>query len=50
VFIDTIGFLFTELFILISALIWIKHHSNIRRLLMGKESKIGANVSTNKKI
>ncbi len=41
---------FTELFILISTLIWIRHHSNIRRLLIGKESKIGANVSTNKKI
>ncbi|MBI77750.1 MAG: acyl-phosphate glycerol 3-phosphate acyltransferase [Rhodospirillaceae bacterium] len=41
---------FTELFVFISALIWIKHYSNIRRLLKGKESKIGSNVNKNKKI
>ncbi len=31
-----------EMFLLISALLWAKHHENIGRLLAGKESKIGS--------
>lgn len=31
-----------EMFALMSLLLWVKHHENIRRLVTGKESKIGA--------
>lgn len=31
-----------EMFAFLSALVWIKHHENIGRLLRGEESKIGA--------
>ena len=37
---------FTELFALISVLIWLKHYSNISRLLTGREAKIGSNSSS----
>ncbi|GGB58817.1 glycerol-3-phosphate acyltransferase [Roseibium aquae] len=30
-----------EMFVLLSLLLWIKHHENIRRLVRGQESKIG---------
>ncbi|MEO1105355.1 MAG: glycerol-3-phosphate 1-O-acyltransferase PlsY [Pseudomonadota bacterium] len=33
---------FAECFGLLTALLWFKHHENIRRLLAGKESRIGA--------
>ncbi len=33
---------YAELFALLSVLVWIKHHANIRRLLAGTESRIGA--------
>jgi len=33
---------YTELFVLISILIWLKHYSNIGRLLTGREAKIGS--------
>lgn len=32
----------TEFAIALAALVWIRHHGNIRRLLRGEESKIGA--------
>lgn len=32
---------YSELFAVLTLLCWIKHHENIRRLLTGKESKIG---------
>lgn len=31
-----------EMFLLLTILLWVKHHENIGRLLRGKESKIGA--------
>ncbi|MBO6756153.1 MAG: glycerol-3-phosphate 1-O-acyltransferase PlsY [Roseibium sp.] len=31
-----------EMFALLTVLLWLKHHENIRRLLAGKESRIGA--------
>ena len=37
---------FTELFALISVLIWLKHYSNISRLLTGRETKIGSTSSS----
>jgi acyl phosphate:glycerol-3-phosphate acyltransferase len=33
---------FASLFLLLTALVWIKHHANISRLLAGTETKIGA--------
>lgn len=35
-----------ELFIVLSLLLWLKHHENIGRLLKGKESKIGGTAPT----
>ncbi|MBK18028.1 MAG: acyl-phosphate glycerol 3-phosphate acyltransferase [Rhodospirillaceae bacterium] len=35
-----------ELYAVISILIWIKHYQNIKRLLTGQESKIGAKADT----
>jgi glycerol-3-phosphate acyltransferase PlsY len=32
----------TEFTIAMAVLVWIRHHENIRRLLRGEESKIGA--------
>lgn len=32
---------FAEVFALLSALLWLKHHANIRRLVSGSESRIG---------
>jgi glycerol-3-phosphate acyltransferase PlsY len=34
-----------SLFLLLTAIIWLKHHANIRRLLAGEETKIGASKS-----
>ena len=36
------AFQFSELFALLTLLAWLKHHANIRRLLSGSESRIGA--------
>lgn len=36
------AFQFSELFALLTLLTWIKHHANIKRLIAGTESKIGA--------
>ena len=35
------AFQYSELFMLLTLLTWIKHHENIKRLLKGTESKIG---------
>ncbi len=35
-------FQMAEMFVLLTVLLWAKHHENIARLLSGKESKIGA--------
>lgn len=36
------AFQISELFALLTLLTWIKHHANIRRLISGRESRIGA--------
>lgn len=36
------AFQYSELFALLTAMTWLKHHQNIRRLLTGSESRIGA--------
>lgn len=40
---------FAELYVVLTVLLWIKHHQNIGRLLKGTESRIGGSKSTEKK-
>jgi glycerol-3-phosphate acyltransferase PlsY len=37
----TENYQFAEVFVVLSLLLWVKHHANIRRLLAGTESRIG---------
>nr|WP_306267331.1 glycerol-3-phosphate 1-O-acyltransferase PlsY [Pararhizobium sp. IMCC3301] len=39
---------FAELYAVLTILLWLKHHQNIRRLLKGKESKIGGSKAADK--